>query len=128
MLKSNIRVSLIRFFTFIVFAGCFCSYAEDRIPASKSPFYVGKTVMACGRVAQVTTRSSATYINLDSPFPNQTLGLVVWARNVDEYEARLGSLSGLSDRMVCARGKITEYHGKLQMLMDNPQFLRLMAK
>ena len=102
--------------------------AQDRIQSIKAPFYVGKNVLACGPVAQVTNTSKATYINLDNVYPDQSLGLVVWSSDLAGYQSRLGSLTGLRGKTVCARGVISEYRNRLQIIMKNPQFLRLMER
>ena len=103
------------------------SLAEEQIEAVKSPFHVGESVLACGRVAQVSGRSEVTYINLDRPYPNATLALVIWQSNLPAYESRFGRLSLLEGKRVCARGMIEEYRKGLQIIMKNPQFLRLMS-
>lgn len=105
----------------------YTALAEDQIEAIRAPFYVGKSVLACGRVMQVTVRSNVTYINLDRSYPNHTLGLVIWQSSLADYENRFGKLSALEGRRVCARGLIEEYRNKLQIIMRNPQFLRLMS-
>lgn len=102
------------------------SFAEEQIEALRAPFYVGKSVLACGKVAQVTSQSNVTYINLDRPYPNHTLAFVIWQSNLSDYEKRFGKLSVLEGRRVCGRGIIEEYRNKLQIIMKNPQFLRLM--
>jgi DNA/RNA endonuclease YhcR with UshA esterase domain len=124
--KFNLLVAV---FAFVVGWSAFSRtvLAEDQIEAIRAPFYVGKNVLACGRVAQVTVRSNVTYINLDRPYPNHTLGLVIWQSSLTDYESRLGKLSALEGRRVCARGLIEEYRSKLQIIMRNPQFLRLMS-
>jgi len=102
------------------------SAAEDQIEAVRAPFHVGDSVLACGKVAQVTARAEVTYINLDRPYPNQTLALVIWQSKLPEYESRFGKLSALEGKRVCARGLIEEYRNGLQIIIKNPQFLRLM--
>lgn len=103
------------------------SQAEEQIEALRAPFHVGETVLACGRVAQVSARSDVTYINLDRPYPNHTLALVVWQSNLLAYESRFGRLSTLEGKRVCALGTIEHYRNGLQVIMKNPQFLRLMT-
>ncbi|MBC3618690.1 hypothetical protein H8R01_15560 [Vibrio metschnikovii] len=99
---------------------------EQRIESYRSAFHVGQTVMVCGVVANVFKGNRATYFNLDKPFPNQTLNIVIWDNKLDGFERRFGNLSKFNDKRVCARGKITEYKNNLQMQVSNPQFLRLM--
>jgi hypothetical protein len=103
------------------------SLAEEQIEALKAPFHVGESVLACGKVAQVTVRSEVAYINLDRPYPNHALALVIWKSELPSYETRFGKLSTLEGKRVCARGKIEEYRKSLQMILKNPQFLRLMT-
>ncbi|WBJ99010.1 hypothetical protein [Methylocystis parvus] len=101
--------------------------AAESIEALKAPFHVSESVLACGRVAQVSAHPEITYINLDRPYPDQTLALVVWQNDLAAYEARFGNLSALEGRRVCAQGVIEEHKGSLQMILKNPQFLRLMT-
>ncbi|CAM4447363.1 hypothetical protein [Vibrio agarivorans] len=100
--------------------------SEQRIPAYKAPFHVGETVMACGEVAQVSKGRKATYLNMDNRYPNQTLGILIWDNYLPDFERRFGDLREMENERVCARGKITEYKGTLQIQVANPQFLRLM--
>lgn len=111
----------------LAFVGMTSVKAEDRIEASKAPFHVGKTVLACGSVAQVTQQPKVIYLNLDRRFPDQTLGLVVWQSDRAAFESRLGSLASLQGKRVCARGRIEDFRNKLQLVVKNPQFLRLMT-
>ncbi|GKW54107.1 hypothetical protein NCCP2140_31600 [Pseudoalteromonas sp. NCCP-2140] len=99
---------------------------EPKIEAFKAPFHVGKSVMACGEVAQVSKGKKATYLNLDKEYPNQSLTILVWDSNLAPFEERFGNLKRLSGERICARGKISEYKNTLQIKVSNPQFLRLM--
>jgi len=103
------------------------SRAEEQIEALRAPFHVGESVLACGKVAQVSARSGVAYINLDRPYPNQSLALVIWQSELAAYETRFGKLSTLEGKRACARGTIEEYRKSLQMILKNPQFLRLMT-
>lgn len=101
---------------------------EPRIEALKAPFYVGQTVMACGKLAGVKHTSNQHYLNLDRPYPKQTLTFLIWADDYSAFEARFGSVDGMMGRTLCGRGKIEEYKGRLEIKISNPQFLRLMTK
>jgi len=100
--------------------------SEQRIEAYKAPFHVGETVMACGRVAQVSKGKKAHYLNLDKRYPNQSLTVLVWDSNLKGFEQRFGNLTKFKNQRVCVRGKITEYKNSLQIKVSNPQYLRLM--
>lgn len=99
---------------------------EPKIEAFKAPFHVGKTVMACGNLAQVKHLSNRHYLNLDKKYPNQALTVLVWDSDYRWFEERFGSIEGFVGRRFCARGKIEEYKNNMQVQVTNPQFLRLM--
>ena len=99
---------------------------EAHIEAIKAPFHVGKTVMACGILAEVSHQESIHFLNFDKPFPEQTLAIVIFAADYAPFEARLGKLEHHVGARFCARGKIEEYNERLQIKLKNPQFLRLM--
>ncbi len=100
--------------------------AELRIEALKAPFHVGESVMACGILAQVTERPKQTYLSMDKPYPNQTLTLLIWADNYQQFIQRFGGMKQHINKRVCARGVIEEYKNTLQINVVNPQFLRIM--
>lgn len=99
---------------------------EQRIEAYRAVFHVGETVMACGVVADVHKGRKATYLNLDKPYPNQSLAVLIWDDKLSGFENRFGQLARFNGQKVCVRGKIAEYKNSLQMQVSNPQFLRLM--
>ncbi len=101
--------------------------AEERIEAHRSALHLGQSVLACGRVAQVSARNEVTYVNLDNPYPRQTLGLVIWRRDLPSYQARFGALPSLVGKSVCARGVIEQYRSNLQLVLRNPQSLNIMT-
>lgn len=99
---------------------------ELHIEAFKAPFYVGKTVMACGILRQVRVTSNQTYLNLDNHYPNQTLTVLIWGSDIPKFTARFGNIEAYTGKRICARGQIKEYKNTLQIQMKNPQFLRIM--
>lgn len=97
-----------------------------RIEATKAPFYVGRTVLACGQVAQVSAFKKGTYLNLDAPYPRQSLTVTVWDRDAPEAVKKFGQLDGLKGRRVCALGEVAQHRKYLQLEITNARFLRLM--
>ena len=113
----------------VVLFGSTLSYAaEPKIEAFKAPFHVGKTVMACGTLAETKHFSDRHYLNLDNKYPKQSLTVLVWNKDYRWFEQRFGKIDSYVGRRFCARGKIEEYKNNLQMKVTNPQFLRLMDK
>lgn len=57
----------------------------------------------CGTVVQAKAFNGGVHLNLDNPYPNQTMTLKVWKQtNLDEYVGK----------RVCSYGKVKEYKGK----------------
>lgn len=100
--------------------------AEPKIEAYKAPFHVGKSVMACGNLAEVKHLSNRHYLNLDKRYPNQTLTILVWDRDYRWFEERFGKIDGYVGKRFCVRGTVEEYKNNMQIQVKNPQFLRLM--
>ena len=99
---------------------------EPRIEAIKVPFYVGQTVMACGRLAEVTHLEKIHFLNLDKAYHEQSLSIVIFADDYISFVRRFGDIDKLVGAKFCARGEIEDYRGRLQIIVKNPQFLRLM--
>lgn len=98
------------------------------IDASKAPFYVGKSVMVCGNVKQVSQHKQRTYINLTRAYPNEDIAFLIWQDDLSNFSQKFGNLSSLLNRRVCGTGEITLYKEHLQMKLANPNNLRLMKK
>ncbi|TCM70990.1 hypothetical protein EC844_101266 [Acinetobacter calcoaceticus] len=102
-------------------------YAQEaKIEAFKAPFYVGQSVMACGKLVETKHLSNRHYLNLDKAYPNQTLTLLVWDTDYRWFEERFGKIDAMIGQRFCARGTIEEYKNNMQLKIKNPQFLRLM--
>lgn len=111
---------------FAFFASTTVNAQEPKIEAIKAAFYVGQNVMACGTLADIKHLENRHYLNLDKPYPNQSLTLLIWDNNYRWFEERFGKIDGMKGKRFCARGKIEEYKNNLQIKVNNPQFLRLM--
>jgi exonuclease VII large subunit len=78
--------------------------------------HLGETGTVCGKVVSEWTATSSkgepTFINLDTPYPNQTFRIVIW----EEDRQDIGSLPSQGSR-VCATGKIQTYRGVPQIVV-----------
>ena len=103
MLKKILITSLLSMASLNAFS------QEIKIEAIKAPFHVGKTVMACGQLAEIKHLENRHYLNLDRMYPNQTLTLLVWDNNYKWFEERFGRIDSMVGKRFCARGPIEEY-------------------
>lgn len=95
----------------------------DNIPASEASSHTGENTTVCGAVMGVHfaagSKGKPTFINFDKPYPNQDFTVMIW----DDDRSAFGDLNKYSGKQVCAHGTITEYRGKPEMILHNPEAL-----
>ena len=96
----------------------------DEIPAAQASSHAGETATVCGNVTGIHTaarsKGKPTFINFDKPYPNEDFTVMIW----DDDRAGFGNLEKYAGREVCARGVITMYRGKPEMVLRNPDALQ----
>jgi hypothetical protein len=82
----------------------------ETITAADAKNHIGEQATVCGKVAGEKTATSSrgepTFINLDSPYPNQIFTILVWR----DDRKNVGELPRVGSR-VCASGVIQDYKG-----------------
>lgn len=114
------------YFPVFLFLVSFSANAQSAVDANKAAFHVGESLMVCGDVSEVKDLSRRTLININHKYPNESLSILIWESNKSEFYKRFGNLSFLVGKKICADGKLELYKGSIQMVMKNPQLLRLM--
>jgi hypothetical protein len=86
------------------------------IAAADAKNHVGEQATVCGKVASERTAASSrgqpTFINLDSPYPNQVFTILVWGDN----KGTVGELPQMGDH-ACAKGLIESYRGVAEIVV-----------
>ncbi len=119
MNKINVFVAII----FILISTV--SYSGTKIDSQDAPFHQGKDVTACGIVKEVSRFKRGYYLNMDDFYPKQSLTLVIWENDLAEFTERHGSLSNLTNKLVCGRGIVNEYRGRHQISLYNSYSLQI---
>jgi hypothetical protein len=92
---------------------------SETVPASEAAKHVGERATVCGTVASEHTayssRGTPTFINLDSPYPNQVFTVLIWG----DERSRVGKLPGSGK--LCATGMITLYRGVPEIVLHDAQ-------
>lgn len=95
------------------------------IPSAQAKDHVGETATVCGKVVDARYQESgshATFLNFDKPYPNQTFTAFVPA----ESRAKVGAPErDYKDKDTCVTGKIQDYEGKPEIIVTDPQQLKL---
>jgi len=94
------------------------------VSAAAAELFVGETNTVIGKVAQVTIREKVVYLNLEKPFPDMLCSGVIFAAKTNQFE----NLEQLKGRTVLITGKITEYQGKPQIVIDGRKQLEIVAE
>jgi len=88
------------------------------IPATEAKNHVGEKATVCGKVASERTATSSrgepTFINLDSPYPNQVFTILIWG----DDRKNIGELPPEGSR-VCATGLVQDYHGVPEIVVKS---------
>jgi hypothetical protein len=86
--------------------------------------HAGESGTVCGTVASAkfaaTSRSQPTFLNLDRPFPNHVFTAVIFGSDRAKFGTPETSLRG---KRVCVTGQIRDYHGKPEIILNDPSQL-----
>ncbi len=108
------------------------AYAQKPQPVStvEAAKYVGKQATVCGQVATVhlamRTGGAPTFINFDKPNPDQTFTVLIWGIDRPKFPAPPESTFTAGKR-VCVTGRVTDYRGKPEIIVRNPEEIRVDA-
>jgi hypothetical protein len=109
---KSIRISLVAGFLFSV---SILPIMAQTISAADAKNHIGQKETVCGLIAgkKAATQSqgSPTFVDLDKPYPNQTLVVLVWERD----KGAVGSLPGSGQ--ICVTGIVTQYHGGAEIVL-----------
>jgi len=91
--------------------------AAQTITAAEASQHVGVRTTVCGRIASehtaTSSRGTATFINLDEPYPDRVFTVRVWGSD----RASVGAIP--SSGMLCATGVITSYRGRPEIVVKD---------
>lgn len=83
--------------------------------------YVGKTVTICETITgtyQTKTEHKVTYLNFGKPFPNHSLSLVIFKKDLENFSYDPMSLKG---KTVCITGEVVLYKDKPQIVVHKEE-------
>lgn len=92
-----------------------------KLKSTEAEKNVGANAVVTGYVADVVVREKVAYLNFDSKYPNNTFSAVIFP---DKYDV-FGDLMQYKNKTVEVKGKIGEYRGKAQIILNNKSQLRM---
>ena len=99
--------------------------AQQKLSANDAKDHIGETATVCGSVVSTryaaSTKGQPTFLNLDKPYPNQVFTVLIWGENRSKFGTPESEYKG---KRVCVTGKVTEYKGAPEIVVDDPQQIR----
>ena len=99
--------------------------AANALTASQAAEHIGEQTTVCGVVASTKyaakSKGQPTYLNFDQPYPHHIFTVVIWGSDRPKFGTPETTLMG---KQVCATGMIRGYHGKPEIIANEPQQLR----
>lgn len=91
-----------------------------RIKPSDAREYIGRKVIVEGYVADVVVREKVAYLNFEKRYPDNPFTGVVFASDFEKF----GDLEDYKGKTVTLTGKVTEYRGKPQIILNSPKQIK----
>jgi endonuclease YncB( thermonuclease family) len=92
----------------------------EAVPACLAKNFINKTMIVEGKVIDVYQSSSNTvFINFEKPYPNSCFTAVVFKSDLGKFTNGLNGFDIYKNKVVRVRGKIKEYEGKPEMILEN---------
>jgi DNA/RNA endonuclease YhcR with UshA esterase domain len=95
--------------------------ALAKIGTLEATNFYGKEMIVTGKVAQVSVRPGIVFLNMDKPYPASPFTLVILPAATNQFD-NLKLLKGAS---VEATGKVTNYHGKPEIVLEKSNQLTI---
>jgi hypothetical protein len=88
--------------------------APGKIGALDAVKFYGQEMIVTGKVAEVTIRPRIVFLNLDKPYPQSPLALVIFPAATNQF----ANLNALKGALVEAKGKIISYHNRPEIVLE----------
>lgn len=93
------------------------------VPAKEAKAKVGETIVVEGRVAEVSKSERIIRLNLGAKYPKQDFTLVIFPRSFELFP----DVEKLDGKTVRASGKVAEYQGRPQIVLERKDQLTVPA-
>jgi hypothetical protein len=94
-----------------------------KIGPAEATNYYDQVMIVTGRVAQVTIRPNANFLNLDKPYPNSPFTIVIFPQQRELF----GDLNVFRGKSIEIKGRIRSYRDKPEIVLDNTNQLTVLG-
>lgn len=99
------------------------STAPFKIGAADATRFFGREMIVTGVVAQVSVRPKIVFINMDKPYPESPLALVIFPAATNQF----GDLRALKGMPVEVTGTISNYHDHAEIVLEHSKQLKIVG-
>ena len=99
------------------------SFGQAKIPADSASKHIGETVTICSTIYGVKAMEKVTFINVGSAYPNAPLTLVIFAKDLVNFNDTLAKL--YNNKSICVTGIIKEYKGKAEIIVNKEDQIKV---
>ena len=94
-----------------------CHKETGGICANEAISKINEVVKVCANIVEVHEFKKGYYLNLDRPYPNEPVSVVVWNDKISylSKDKSFLSLSSIIGKNICITGKVSEYRGRTQI-------------
>ena len=97
--------------------------AQTKVSVDSVATHIGEKVVVCSEVFGVKTTDKITFINVGAPYPKSPLTVIVFAKNLANFNESPAAL--YYNKKICVTGKLENYHGKPQIVVTKPDEITL---
>jgi DNA/RNA endonuclease YhcR with UshA esterase domain len=94
------------------------------IQASEAKGHIGINAVVAGKIVEVNKAAKIVHLNFEKPFPKQPFEAVVFGRSTNQFP----DLDQLKGKNVEVSGKITDYQGRAQIVLESTNQLKVVEK
>ena len=99
------------------------SFGQGKIPADAAAKHIGETVTVCSMVYGVKALEKVTFINVGSAYPNAPLTLVIFAKDLVNFNDTPAKL--YVNKSICVTGIIKEYKDKVEIIVNKQEQIKV---
>jgi hypothetical protein len=120
-MKAFLPILVVLIFVFKLAADETNSPALLKIGANEAYKYYEKEMIVTGKVVQVTIRPKIAFLNIDHPFPDESIALVIYSSETNKFS----DLRALEGKSVEVSGKIRRYRFRPEIILDSTNQLKV---
>jgi DNA/RNA endonuclease YhcR with UshA esterase domain len=120
------NLKLFIFSAIFIISAAFTSYSQLTVRPEDAINHIGENVTVCGLVADThyayRSKGHPTFLNLNRPYPNQVLTVVIWGSDRVNFIIRPELL--YNNRTICVTGTVKKYRGTPEILVHSPSQIK----